>query len=281
MLLVPIHGKRQLLKYLAAVRENIGYSHPLSLKKVKKKGVIYACAESWVQVGVVSLMSRVRGRPEGIHLGLRERGRRQYSQFREKIGCKLIVFRERDDHAEMKWHRDYGSKVETTFRMGLKGGLHFLGSDAEPIHIVKMHFDGHKHYCRKVDRERIIGRLNSLRNYCSVAEQEDVIDDRASDHRKADSQEYGDCQLLQLTDLLIGCFRTVLGKATRDVHLEVSRPVKALIDRYLQGYARMQNSRWRDAFCLSQCYLESGQWEFETIQYERKTEASQLELPLG
>jgi hypothetical protein len=31
----------------------------------------------------------------------------------------------------------------------------------------------------------------------------------------------------------------------------------------------MQNSRWRNAFCISQCYLEADQWRFETIDYEK------------
>jgi hypothetical protein len=179
----------------------------------------------------------------------------------------------------MKWHRDYGSKVETTFRMGLKGGLHFLGNDKKPIHIARMHFDGYKHYCRHIDQARIIGRLNGLREYCSVAEGKDVIDDRSSDHREQHSQAYEDCQLLQLTDLLIGCFRTVLGRETQNIHIVISRPVKAIIDRYFQGYARMQNSRWRNSFCMSQCYLESGKWNFDVITYEDRDGVRQLELP--
>ena len=134
-------------------------------------------------------------------------GRKHYVQSRQTIGCKFILFREKDDHAKMIGHPDYGSKVETTFRMGVKGGMHFLGSDENPINIVRMHFDGHRHYHRYVDRDRIVGRLHGLRGYCSIADSDDVIDDRSSDHSRAGCQEYDDCQLLQLADLMVGCFR--------------------------------------------------------------------------
>jgi hypothetical protein len=280
ILLVPVSKKQTLVSYLGAVRENVRYPHPVGIKKVKNPGRIYTCAECWVQIGVLSLISVHKGPPLGVFLGNRVKGKKQYNQFTETIGCKFIVFREIDDHAKMSDRLDYGGKVETTFRIGLKGGLHFLGSDKEPIRIEKMHFDGHKHYCRHVDRDRIVGRLTGLRQYCSVADYLDLVDDRSSDHTRVDCQKYADCQLLQLTDLLVGCFRTALIGPTRAIHTEIARPVKAIVGRYSKGYARMRNSRWRDSFCMSQSYLESGQWQFETIECQPDLRGLQMELPL-
>ena len=243
MLLVPIDKKHKLLGLLYQAREDTNYTEPISIKKVKAQNRIYDCADSLVQIGVASLMSRTKGQPHPIFLGKRDRGKKQYSLFEGVIGAKFILLCERDNLKEMSSHPDYGSKVETTFRMGLKGGLHLIGNPDEGIHIEKMHFDGHEHYARHLDRDRIVGRLVGLRNYCSISSSDDLIDDRTGNHKKDNCQKYDDCQLLQLIDLLIGCFRTVLGTATRPIHTNLSYPVKIIVDRYREGYARMQNSR--------------------------------------
>ena len=269
MLLVPSIHKEELVSFLGEVRENVDYSDPLGIKKVKEYGRIYDCADAWIQVGVASLRARAKGWPYPIFLGNRQKGRRVYTFFSPNcIGVKFILFCERDNHKQMAFYPDHASKIETTFRMGLKGGIHYLGSEEEPINIEKMHFDGHEHLRRHIDKTRIVGRLHDLRNYCSIASSsDDLIDDRCSDHRKTDSQEPGDCQLLQLTDLLIGCSRTLLGQGTRDIHHQLARPIRAIMQRYREGYARMKNSRWRNSFWMSRCFLYSGHWSFETIEY--------------
>jgi hypothetical protein len=74
-----------------------------------------------------------------------------------------------------------------------------------------------------------------------------------------------DCQFLQLTDLLIGSFRTVLADRKNDAQADVALPVAALIDKWKAGQARMKNSRWHRAFSISECHLEAGQWRFENL----------------
>jgi hypothetical protein len=183
---------------------------------------------------------------------------------------KFILFRERDAHTELTGFRDHASKLETTFRFGIKGGLHFLGSEEEPINITRIHFDGHLHHQRHIDQERIISRIKNLRTYCNFSRRHDLIDDRHSDHKKSDSQEFDDCQFLQLTDLLIGCFRTSLGYRTKAIHIELAKPVQNLVDKYYEGPGRMKKSRWARSFVMSQCYLEDGHWIFEGIQRNGK-----------
>lgn len=281
MLLVPTSQKSQLVELLVQTRRNVGYYDPVSIKKVRERGKIYDCADSWVQIGTAALRSQTKDRPYQIFLGQHEKGQKVYvSRPINCSGAKFILFCERDQHQQMQNHPDYASKVETTFRMGLKGGLHYLGSDEEPFHIERMHFDGHEHLRRHLDTSRIVGRLNGLRAYCSISSSDELIDDRSSDHRRSDAQTYEDCQLLQLTDLLIGSSRTVLGQCTREIHREIARPVRAILQRYREGYARMQNSRWRNSLCMSRCYLLSSQWCFETIAYREGT-SKQLEMHLS
>ena len=179
----------------------------------------------------------------------------------------------------MKGYIDHASKVETTFRMGLKGGLHFLGNEDEPIHITNIHFDGYKHLKRHIDVHRIFDRINGLRDYCSISSDSNIIDDRTSNHDKEDSQSYEDCQLLQLTDLMVGSFRTVLSASTKEIHTRLSYPIKYLVDRYEKGFARMQNSRWKNSFCMSECYLENGKWVFSRLSIERQYHEFQLGFP--
>jgi hypothetical protein len=265
MLLVPSWNKKEFSDLLVTARNNARYSDKIGIKKVERKGFIYNCASAWTQIGVACLRSSTKGKAEPVFLGAREKGKLQYGQV-SLYGMKFILFRERDSHKELAGYNDHASKIETTFRFGLKGGLHFLGSDEEPISITKIHFDGHEHHQRHINKDRIVNRIDGLRNYCSISQRHDLIDDRHSDHKKPESQDFEDCQFLQLTDILIGCFRTSLGFKTREIHGELARPVKTLVDKYYEGFPRMRNSRWFNSFVISQCYLDGGQWNFEGIQ---------------
>lgn len=273
MLLVPVDNKQDFSDLLLKARNNARYSDKIGIKKVDRKGIIYDCASAWAQIGVACMRSTAKGKTEPAFLGLREKGKLQYGQI-NLHGMKFILFRERDSHKELTGYKDHTSKIETTFRFGIKGGLHFLGSDESPINITKIHFDGYEHHQRHIDKNRIVHRIDGLRNYCTIS---DVIDDRQSDHKKPDSQDYEDCQFLQLTDILIGCFRTSLGYKTRDIHSELARPVRNLVHKFQEGYPRMRNSRWFNSFVLSQCYLENSQWQFEGIE-RRSTDGKQLEM---
>ncbi len=280
MLLVPKPKRQWMLDRLADARANARYSEPLGIKRVRKENRVFDCAKSWLTVAIASMRSTAGGEPVPIYLGKSKRGVPQYRLVEEAPGAKFILFRESDAHQEMTSHPDHASKIETTFRIGLKGGLHFLGSEQKSIWIDSLHFDGHEHLKRNVDASRIIGRLEGLRSYCHIPDKSDILHDGSSDHRRPDAQSYDDCQFLQLTDLLVGSFRTVLLGATNDLHLRVAYPVESLVLRYQEGYARMKNSRWWSSFCMSQCHLEDDHWVFETMEYEPYYGAAQIALPL-
>jgi len=38
----------------------------------------------------------------------------------------------------------------------------------------------------------------------------------------------------------------------------------------------MRNSRWNHTFCMSQCYLEQGSWQFGTIELLEKPNQASL-----
>ena len=278
MFLVPLNAKKSILDRLQIARGNSRYFEPLGIKKVRKENRIFDCVKSWLTIAVASMRSKIGGDPVPIYLGNRIPDGPQFESIREAFGAKFILFREKDAHQSMVSYPDHASKVETTFRIGLKGGLHFLGSEEGEIWIDRIHFDGHEHHRRNIDRARVIGRLKSLRDYCHISNQPNLIDDSSSDHRRVDSQSYDDCQLLQLTDLLLGAFRSLLIQPAKDIHLRLAYPVESLILRYQKGYARIRNSRWWSSFCMSQCHLEGGNWVFETMEYIPRYSYSQISL---
>jgi hypothetical protein len=269
MLLVPLESKDWIFEKLEIARRNIGYDAPLGIKNVKKKNRIFSCAKSWLSIAIASMRTKEKkAEPIPIYLGEKYPDGPIYKPVYRINKMKFILFRERDSHQKMDFYYDHGSKIETTLRFGLKGGLHYLGSKKDPIFINSLHFDGHKHYGRNIDKARIINRLYSLRDYCEISDRRDLIFDASSNHNRDDCQCYKDCQFLQLSDLLIGCFRSLLTKPTRNIHTELAYPIKSLLIRYKKGFARMKNSRWFNSFCMSQCYLEDDNWKFETFDFD-------------
>lgn len=132
MLLIPKDKKKLILQYLELARKNVGYKYPLGIKNVKKRNRVFKTAYAWVQIGVCALRSRAKFVTYPIYLGKEERGNCCYDRMPDDfIGAKFILFREREAHQDMLGYPDHSSKVETTFRMGLKGGLHFLGKEQE------------------------------------------------------------------------------------------------------------------------------------------------------
>jgi hypothetical protein len=273
MLLVPNEKKKALVELLDAVRKNLKHDSAIGIKKVKKENNrVFDLAQSWIEVGCGALRSRTKGETFPVFLGKTEKGKKIPEVPDIPIGCKFIALRDMSEHKELTHFSDTASKIETFIRVGLKGGIHRLGNEESPIHITRLHFDGYKHYGRHLSEERIINRMNGLRDYCSVT---GSIDDRTSDHKKDESQDYEDCQLIQLTDLLIGSFRACLER-THERHETLCKYPSKLIESYQKGPNRMKNSRWRDSLCISEVKLNSDGWSFSKVDF--KKDPNQLEL---
>ncbi len=265
------------MQLLNNIRKNLDYEEKVNFKKLRKgKGKKHDCIKSWLCIAVGALLQRKKTFPlPSFPTCITPNS---YDTLNKIIGAKFILFRERDSHVKLdnRFYPDLTSKIETTFRIGLKGGIHLLGSQENPIKICSIHFDGHEHHGRHIDRDRIIGRLNGLRAYCSF-EKNVFIDDRSSDHRKDNCQDYSDCQYLQLTDLLVGSFRQILKNVERSFAKKLNHPTRELVKNWKQGPARMKNSRWIGGYCLSECYLENGSWNFNEIISNQEI-SNQLEI---
>jgi len=279
MLLVPVSQKEAFVRYLVTARELVGYPYKISFKKINRPGAKRDLAEAWLSIALGFMRSESKHIRYYYYTGARgEREKAHQLLDDQASGVKFIIFRERDNHANMLQYPDETSKVETSFRFGFKGGLHYLFSEDNPVCVTKIHFDGYLHQGRHIDRQRVVARLSGLRSYCGVVDQPDLIDDRASDPDAEDAQPYADCQLLQMIDLLIGSFRAAFGYYSNPSQWLLARYARTLVDKYKQGLPRMRASRWNRAFCMSQCHLENGSWHFETISLMEDEGVTQLPL---
>lgn len=136
MLLVPRSTRTVLLRALAQARRLTKYQDPLTLKGLRIKRDRYECTRLWIEMGVYSLIQNPKGRFPSLYHKKRiycDEERRAATDFiRVKftgpVKTKFIVFREASGLKSCDFQRypDFGAKVETTFRIGLKGGLHFF-----------------------------------------------------------------------------------------------------------------------------------------------------------
>jgi hypothetical protein len=104
------------------------------------------------------------------------------------------------------------SRVEATFRIAFNGGVRLFSKQGDELCIRSLHFDGHEHYSRRLNLRRILRDMKTPAEGIEIPD-DVALDDAPSDHRKANCQAYDDCQLLQLTDILVSGFRTVLAKS--------------------------------------------------------------------
>lgn len=273
ILFIPTSRRQELLKLLLEARNNFSFQDPITFKGLKSKGKKFYLIRSWLSIATMSFVQYRKNKTMPYYTGkiLFKSYRRslELKDHNSVIGCKFVLFRVLDDHKNFnnEWLIEYASKVETTLRMAIKGGVHLLGGKNNPIHIKSLHLDGYEHYQRNIDPDRIFSKLSNLRDYCSISN-EVYIDDRTGNHSKNDCQEFTDCQFLQLTDILVGSFRTILGTSTTNHQAQVSEPIRCLAERFFEGPARMRNSRYYKGYSFSQAVIENGKWEYPQFQMQ-------------
>jgi hypothetical protein len=272
ILIVPRATRQQLLDLLANVRRNTGRTDPISLKQLDKtSGPFYRCISCWVQIGVSAMLQRFKGKHYAVPTGQAGRAS-EFAPLTSMIGARFILFRVVNGLNTLTLCADNASRVETTFRMAFKAGLS-LFSSVEELNVRSLHFDGYKHYGRRLDLNRILRDMPQ--DGCEIPE--DIsLDDASSGHRKEDCQSYDDCQLLQLADLLVSGFRTVLGESTQEAHKLACKPLVELADKWNRGRTGFSNSRWYLGFCISEASIMDGQWQFRPIDNLKANEHPRL-----
>jgi len=218
-----------------------------------------------LQVGVAALIQDFKGLGYSTPTGADGQWA-EYLPFTQLIGARFVLFRVRGGLVSLNFCRDYAARVETTFRIAFKGGSTMFSREGDEMCIRSLHFDGHEHYHRRLDLRRILRDVGNPPSRVHLHDEIEFQDD-SSDHRAASAQAYDDCQLLQLTDILVSGFRAVLADATAaEAHRQVSRPLSELVAKWNRGRKGFSNSRWSNGFCIGEGYIEDGQWEFGSIE---------------
>jgi len=276
ILFVPRDSRKHLLTLLANIRHNTDRFHQLSLKNLNKtSGKLYKCTSCWLQVGIAALIQDFKGRGYSTPTGADGQWA-EYLPFTQIIGARFVLFRVKGGLDSLNLCHDYTARVEATFRMAFKGGLTMFSREGDELCIKSLHFDGHKHYHRRLELHRILRGIGNPPSRVRLHDEIELSDD-SSDHREAGAQPYDDCQLLQLTDIFVSGFRAILADATAaEAHRQISRPLTELVDKWNRGRKGFSNSRWFKGFCISEGYIDNGQWQFDSI--ERDDEIMQARL---
>jgi hypothetical protein len=277
-LFVPRQTRSDLLALLRRARENTGYFNELHYveigKSVKPHHDKYILAEAWTSIGCSSLQQhKFNTHPPKVILGRNPRTRSdpEYRILPNLLKCKFVLFRENDTHRNMYAGMDQLKRIETTFRMGIKGGVHKLFNEFEPIQIGDVFMDGDEQYLgvfgRPFDVSRTLQRFASeMRGFVSFVDGPKLIPQRSDHHRAEKDQRADDSHLLQLCDVLIGGFRFHACQGDyKHPRFHISFRCKDLLEHEQTNTARMTQSRYRNGFSLQQAWLGYDEWNFAPL----------------
>lgn len=263
-LFVPRSKREYLLSLLRKSREGVNWHKPISFKDIGNRtgprSPRVRLAESWLNISLASFQQQklsilptsfcICGSPQKYFLKLNE-----------LIKCKFVVFKERDNHKKMFAGLSKQERIETTFRMGIKGGVHRLFNKKNPITIGNVFIDK---FGYGFDVNRSLRRFaREKREYVSFLKDSKLIQQH-SDHRKIrKNQNSNDSQFLQLCDILIGAVRFhSYCPDRRKIKYKISWPCKILLERDTNNEFRMKQSRFFNSFTLGETWLEDRSWQF-------------------
>ncbi len=182
------------------------------------------------------------------------------------FGCKFVLFFIPNNHKDFtKYPMYYSERVETTFRMGFKGGVHLLFSKQNPINIQKFYFDGNEHHGGKINLERIL--KGGFREYCSISDT-CQIDDSQMKKRDSDSKI-----IMSFVDNIVGAWSAILEKKIDSGN--ILYPIKNIHDRLKNNKIILNpNGKWHKSISISK--LEIKDEEIIFPDFFEKEEAPRL-----
>ena len=285
-LFVPRKSRQYLLNLLLESRKNINWEEPISFKQIGnrqgKKSPKTCLVSSWLTIGLAALQQQ-KFEKLRVPFSLGGSPPIYKSHIEFPIRCKFVVFKECDKHRKMFYNLSTLACIETTFRMGIKGGMHRLFSDKDPIIVGNVFIDGDEHYIRKFGRSfdvnRSLKRLaEEKRGYVSFLENTQLIPQR-SNHKKIESgQDFDDSQLLQLCDILLGGVRLhSYCPDNKKLKHYISLPCCELLKRNTNKHFITKHSRFSNGFSLSEAWLNKDEeWGFSPLKIEEDMSMSKL-----
>lgn len=149
--------------------------------------------------------------------------------------------------------------------MVLKGCAHYLYDGRCKLKIRGILTDG-RPWHRPLNRLRILGKLKfECRDYVAI-DKNAFMKCIISDHNDKECEDKNSAQILQLTDLLLGCaitscFRKVEYGSKKE---KIIRPFKEMLDKRKRGSNFRYSSHFK-SFSISSAHIVKGQWSFEDV----------------
>ena len=264
LLFVPEESRNQVIEVLEELRKVTWHKDPIGWKNVgNRKNRVTGLIEQWIQWSIGWMRTAEKGEPYYVPRIQRSR-KKEYIQLEEKLGIKFAALWFEDGFKEMKCSSDYGGKVETTLGFILKYALKYFG-EAERIELISIHVDGHEHYQRKLQLSNILKKIEDDHESYVINPRELKLHQGPSDPRRVGSQNYKDCQFLQLTDLLIGATRTCCGYEEKEMKHRLAKPVSMPLEASARGSKGYKNSRWYRSFIVRRAFVVDCDWKFEPL----------------
>ena len=293
-LFVPRQTRMLLLELLTRARANANHYEQLHYVTIGRStnphGKKCITTEAWTSIGCNALQQeKLRKYPPKVSLGRKPspHSRIELCPLNTLLLCKFVLFRENDNHQKMYAGMTELQCIETTFRMGIKGGIHKLFSESSPITIGNVFMDGDEHYRglygRNFSINRTLQRLASERRaYVSFSSDTQLIPQQSNHKQIRPGQNADDSHLLQLCDILLGGFRfhSCFGDRAHP-RFQVSYHCRVLLDHEQHNAARMAESRYFNGFSLQQAQIEHGDWTFLPLELAPSAKGAVQEcLPL-
>jgi len=271
---VPRINRNYLLSLLNGARTNTGYDYQVHYQRIKSKTKCTnpkaIIINSWTTIGVFSLQQqKLHKIPPFVYMGgIPRKIKPIYIQLEDLIKCRFAVFKEKDKHQKMFFKNDNLRNIEITFKMALKGALHKLFSNNDPVTVGNIFIDGDEQYIgeygRNLNTTKIIRKLQiEKREYVNFLDNSKIIPQRSNHLKLRSGQNAEDSNLLQLCDILIGGVRFHSYYPNINItKYRISELCKYLLEHDQDNIARMKESRYFNGFLLNEAWIENDEWKF-------------------
>lgn len=220
--------------------------------------------------------------------------------FRSPLCCKLaiMVYPAKTEFTQYGGGERKEQRLrfdETMLRTTLKGAVHYLYGDSQPVNVRAIVSDGHP-YHRRLDDKRVRCRLlaeesrgrTPLRGYVEFARSAGLYQ-LSSDHREylPSTRKFVHANMLQLVDLLLGSVRHVcfgdrvtdwpaMPRFGREVPKKdvVAYPVKQMLDKECRGTAFRYSGHF-GSFSVSRLSFAGDSLTFSGLTPPRHTRPSE------
>lgn len=271
-LFIPVDRKQLLIDYLKKFKNDIN----ANVKDISFKGVSLKAKKNhdkpriiryWISFCVAALQQQKCVQFPPCYYSLKNK----IEKLNQLIGAKLVILRIDNNHNDMFEHMDNLSRIETTMRMGMKGGLHGLFFEDEKIIINQFYIDGNEHYIgcygRDLDNDNILKRLSvELKENILFKDNCEIFPVAKKDYDSNNSERL----LIQLTDLMLGAIKFMnTNNDFKSIRYWMSGSLSTLLDRDQNNYVRMKESRFFKGFLISGAKIIDGIWNFYPLENKK------------